>query len=343
MQSLFLASATAASDRFDEALIQAAIERVVDGTDARLRAVGDYRKKLRDSVVHAMDYVVTLVDSLPPSRPISKRRFSIDPHLRAFFVSPDHLQQTVSFSQGFRNYLRQGQGSADSALPDTVYAVLGMERCEKTVLGMALDGDIIQHSVPQITVSFSNHGVAFPASEEHDTRRELKKRAFDHLIKVALQELLTLRVQKRELERQRVLLRQKANTLKSGKPGLDSLMGSMPQNAQDFMALEERIQTIEKKLERVRADSGAIDHHLTKVRSVLAESEKYLRLEQATLHLDQMNHKVPDNTERPSNRVDFNEAVLEDGRKLVISFICYPRDEILMPPDPFEEARRFLL
>ena len=51
--------------RYPESLIEAAIERTVDGTDPRLRALFGYKKHLRPSVIHAIDHVVALVNSIP--------------------------------------------------------------------------------------------------------------------------------------------------------------------------------------------------------------------------------------------------------------------------------------
>ena len=54
----FLSSLFASSDKYpsgvNNALISAAIDRVVDGTDKRLRGYGDYRKQLQDSVESAV-------------------------------------------------------------------------------------------------------------------------------------------------------------------------------------------------------------------------------------------------------------------------------------------------
>ena len=53
LHSLFNAEPESAS-QFDKAMIQAAIERVVDGTDPRLRVVSHYRRKLRAPVERAI-------------------------------------------------------------------------------------------------------------------------------------------------------------------------------------------------------------------------------------------------------------------------------------------------
>lgn len=56
--------------RYPEALIEAAIERTVEGADRRLLALPGYRKQLRPSVIHAIDHVVSLADAItaPPRR-----------------------------------------------------------------------------------------------------------------------------------------------------------------------------------------------------------------------------------------------------------------------------------
>ena len=50
---------------YPEDLVERAIERAVDGTDGRLRALPRYKKSLRPAIIHALDHVVALVDSFP--------------------------------------------------------------------------------------------------------------------------------------------------------------------------------------------------------------------------------------------------------------------------------------
>ncbi len=54
LQSLFSVTPDPAG-KFDPALIRAAIERVVDGTDPRLRMVRHYRKKLWTAVERSIE------------------------------------------------------------------------------------------------------------------------------------------------------------------------------------------------------------------------------------------------------------------------------------------------
>ena len=85
----------------DETLIEAAIKRAVASTGPRIRAIGQYQKRLRQPVKQAIIHVISLVDDLPAPIEINPRTFSIDPRLRAFFVSTSQLREVFG---GFRLY-----------------------------------------------------------------------------------------------------------------------------------------------------------------------------------------------------------------------------------------------
>ncbi len=338
LQSIFSA-ASGPSGKNDDATIRAAIERVVDGTDPRLRAVRRYQHKLRGAVECAIDHAVTLIDQLPPAIDASHRSFVASPQLRAAFASPDRLRETLSFSKHTRNYQQQSAGP----LPAELYAVLGMERVEKTVLGVELHGDLVRRDVPQTTVSFCNQRLACLTDSEQATRRELIQRAFDSLIEVALDNLTTIRAHRRQLEqRHRELLQQKASALRSARLGLDSLLESTGPNLADAGNLERQLWDLEAELGKVRAGSATLDHLLARIIVTLSKPDKHLRLEPVALTLDHMNIKVPPGSSRPGNALAFNEALLGKDRRLTVLLVRFPSSELLAPPDFFQEARRLL-
>lgn len=322
-----------------DAVIEAAIERVVDGTDPRLRAVSRYRQKLWDAVAHSIEYAMTLIERLPPPVDASHRHFTRTPLLRAAFVSPDHLRETLSFSKHMHNYQYQNPG----LLPVELHGLLGMERVEKTVLGIDLQGDMIRRDVPQTTVNFCNHRFAFPAESEHSTRQELTKRAFDSLIEVALTQLTTSRVRRQELEQQqRQILQKKANALKSGQMGLGSLLALTPLNQADASTLERQLLDIQEELKQIRADSATIEHLLARVVATLSKPEKHLRLERLSLTLDHMNIKTSPDSPRIANVLTLDEALLGRDRRMTVLLVRFPSSELLPQPDFFQEARKLL-
>lgn len=339
LHSIFTATPSQAA-KFDKSLILRGIERVVDGTDPRLRAVNHYRRKLWGAVEHAIDFVVTFVNAMPPASQVDHRSYITDPRLRALFASPDHLREVLSFNQDTRHYLKQ----ASKPLPAELYAALGVTRIEKNVLGIDLEGDLLQRDVPQTVVNFCNHRLVFLTDNEQNTRRELMRRGFDYLIEVALQQLVSSRDQRRQLERQQqqLLLRKKASLLKAAKPGLEVMLEPDAPQPADLDAIERQLQEVEAELDQLREDSATIEQHLEKIVATLGKPEDYLRLEPVSLTLDHMNTKVPPTSRRVANTLTFDEMVLAEDRRLIALFICFPSDELLPQPDYFEEASRYL-
>jgi hypothetical protein len=335
LHSLFNAEPESAGP-FDRTAIQAAIERVVDGIDTRLRAVRNYRRKLQPPVERAIEYLVAQMEALPPAIEAGRRGFTADPHLRALFASPEQLLETLSFSPAMRDYRQHGAGSP----PPELYAALRVERIERNTLGLALRGDEIQRDVSQVTVLFQEPRVAFPNSSEAETRREMMNRAFDYLIEIALQRLVSLRARKQDLEKRQ---RELATVLKSARLGLRSLLTEPASGpARDPATFERQLEGIETELARLRADTATLDHHLALVAEILGEPERHLRVDQISLTLDHMNVKVDPDSARVNNTLTFQEVRIGNQRRFIVLLIRFPSNELLEQPDFFEEAQRLL-
>lgn len=338
LQSLFSITPKSAG-KFDPDLIRAAIERVVDGTDPRLRMARQYRKRLWNAVEYTIEYVIDMVDQMPSPVEIGRHSFTTDPRLRAFFASPRHLQETLSFNPDLRQYRQRVNG----ALPPDLYAVLRMQRAEKTIFGVALDGNMIRRDVPQTIVNFDQHQIAFLAGSETKTRREIKKRAFNHLIEAALERLSAVRSQKQQLEQQRrQLLQKKTKLLKGANVALEPLLDSHAVDLSNPVAIDRRLREIETELSQLRADSATIDDQLASVVATLREPEKHLRRQQVSLTLDHMNTLVAPGSSYNANTLNFDEIQFGSNRRVAILIIRFPSADILPQPDFFDEANRLL-
>lgn len=324
--------------RFHRDVLRSAIEEVVDGTDPRLRAARQYRKKLEPAVDRALEYVTELVNALPPPVKVSDRSFSSDPRLRALFASSQQFREILNVSQELHQYRQQiGRG-----LPTDLYAFLRADRTEKNVFGISLEGNIIRRDIPQIAINFHNHHVRFPTATEMETRREVKKRSFKFLIENALNHLVSARDKKQQLEQQyRQLLQKKSKLIKNKDIALGPLLDSSTSAAATPEAINRRLRDIEAELSCLRADSATIDHHLTKVVAILQAPEKYLRLEQVSVTLDHMNIKA-DEALGNANTLTFNELWLGGDRHITTLLIHFPSNELLPEKDFFAEANRIL-
>ncbi len=265
----------------DRTLIDAAVERTVDGTDRRLRALGDYRKRLRGPVERAVSHAISLVDDFPASAEISRRAFGTDFRVRALFSSVEHLHEVLGRLKSVREYLKENV----AAPTDEIFGLLVMEREERTVFGTELEGESIRRDVMQVALNFFNHRFLAPASSEADSRWDLKKRAFDYLIERALEQLANDRRKRGELDRQRRLLRRKLELLRAGQWGLRAMISDQ-ELPPDITGLEAEIESIDTELGRFGAGGLSLERSLEWIAATMAAPEDWLAARPSSLHLD---------------------------------------------------------
>jgi len=265
---------------YPESLIEAAIERAVDGTDSRLRLLPAYRKHLREPVIHAIDHVVALVDGLPAPLAAGRNDFSADPRLATLFVSAGQMLDMLGRDRAMTRFLKEASAGAER-----LTALLLAERIEKNVLGMDLAGEQVRRDVAQLTVSFRNHRVVDVADNEAETRRQLKRRAFDHLLSLALARIVEVREERTDLARQRDVLRHKLAMLERSGWSFDEGEATPSEPA----SLQGELADIETELERLGSDAGVLTTHLDIVVDQLAQADQLLQRETLHMRLDSMN------------------------------------------------------
>lgn len=337
LSSLF-SSAAPETHAPDRELIEAAIERAVDGTDRRLRAIGDYRKRLFGPVELAVSHVVSLVDSLPAPAEISQQSFGLDSRVRAFFTSNEHLREVLGGIRGIRDCLARGTGPH----PDDIFGLLAMEMAERNVLGMELDGDIVRRDVLQVSVNFFNHRYLCPAAQEADSRRELKTRAFDSLLERALERLVEEKKRRGELEQQRVLLRRKLTAMQTGNWGLGSIFGESGGTQPDSAGLEAEIASIDAELGEVGAQALGLEESLEHVADTLSRPGEWLASREIRLNLDYRGVKVAELSAASAQELRLTELFSHTGIRRIVLLGRVPRSEIPERPDFLRQASRYL-
>ena len=332
-QSIF-GGAADVDGRYPERVVDAAIERALDGTDRRLRILPGYRKRLRPLVIHALDHVVRLVEGLPSPIELSRKGYGADPRLSACFASADHLREVVNADRALSDFL----ASTEAGVAERIIALLVTVKQERKVLGVALEGEILKRDVPQITVSFANHRVVDPATTYEETRRLLKRRAFDHLLGIALGRIAPARRERAGLEQQRALLRRKLMTLRSGRWGFDEARGKTVINVAE---IEAQLAGIEEQLQGLGADAGVLQFHLDMLSEVLSRAEQQLWATPITLILDRMNIKR-DQARDNALEIGLEELHSASGRTAILLPVVVPRSELRPRTDLLVEAQRYL-
>ena len=301
------------ADRYPESLIREAVERAVDGTDPWLRGLSGYRRKLQPVVVHALDHVVALVDGLEEPLELSQRNYGSDPFLRLCFISNRQLDDLL---QGDRELsaLRSGTDT-----PASAWALLVMACEQRGAFGVDLAGETIVRDVAQVTVSMAGHRLLDPAPDLDETRRHLKRRAFDHLLSLALARIVAVEDVREDLLKRRTLLQAKHDMLESSRWGF----GDSGRETPPIDEVHRQLDDIEAQLLEFGGDDRYIEKHLEILTDVLANAERALWAQPLPLIVDRMGIK------RKTATTDTPELVLTElhnaaGQKLIARMVTIP-------------------
>jgi hypothetical protein len=294
-----------------ESLVKAAIERAVDGTDPWIRAVSRYKKKLRPAVLHAIDHVISLVDRAGPPVTLDRRSYDSEPLLRSFFISAVELERFLEKDPALVQ-LRQKKG-----VGTTAYGLLFMEKRERATLGAEVSGEVVLRDVPQVSVSFESHRLLDVSLTEDETRYQLKRRAYDHLLEIALGMITETKTRRGRLEKHRTLLESKLSLLHRGGWGFD-------ENDAEKMAvgeLEGKLAQIEAQLLEIGKEDKVLDVYLALVADVLGRAELHIWTVREEVVVDRMGIK---RNEAAGGAVELPLQVVGDsqGRRRVVALVA---------------------
>ena len=325
-------------DRLSDEMSLRAIDKAVTLTNPSLKLLPAYQERLAKGASTSVRYIRDLVLSLPPAIKVSAANWSTDPALRAFFVAADDIPSTLGRSNSLRTLFDKFPGL------DEAYFILVMKYSEQRVLGMALQGDVVQRDVAQTLVGFSEHQVRICGHEDKEIRRLLGAQAYEYLVAQALSEIGEERSERRELASNRELIRARLRLLRQQGPGLGSIFGSAPVNSGEMLKLEAQLLENERQIEALGNSQSALEDELETLREVLEQPGSYLHGEQMRLKLSTLNAVLdPDSTDA-ALPVEFSLARLTGMPQIERAFVMAHFSRIEMPSAQmnFDMAARYL-
>jgi len=276
-----LFGASAGDERYPEEMIEAAIERAVDDTNPWLRGLTGYRRKLRPAVLHAIDHIVAIANSMQTPLELSREAYGREPQLQLFFISSAQMDQVLRDDPELTAF-RATAGNANRP----AWAQLVMKCEQHRSFGVDLLGETIVRDVPQITVSMTGHRLLDPTGDLAETRNHLMKRTYEHLLKLALARISAVEHIREDLIQQRTLLQAKHDALVRTGWGF-----SEPDPSSREVELQRQLDDIEKQLREVGGDDAYIEKDLEILVDVLANAERQLWVDSLTLIVDRMGIK----------------------------------------------------
>jgi hypothetical protein len=317
------------------AIAEPIIARLLDATDQRLAFVKGYRKTLRAPVMAAREHLGVLIARIPGPAEVGAMAWAQDPTVRALFARAGDASRAWVNDAGTQAFFAAHPAS------DCV-AMLALLQTERRVLAAALHGDSVQAEVARTTVSFSDPQVLAPAPDEAASRNELVMRAFEYLAMRALERVGRMRAERRELEKERELLRARLQLARRRGAGFGAVGG--PDGGGAAVA---DVATLERDLARTVADleqsasRNLLPALLEELVAVLSESGKYLAIEPSTVALDPMNFAVPG---APAGAVVPRTATLRLAERgpFAVLLARFPRAELRPPENRFADAAKYL-
>lgn len=301
-----------------------AIERIIERVDPRLRVVSGYQRKLSGAVRHAMGYCDGLVSAIPGPIDIDVQAFGRDPLVHAFFGAPEDIGRMLGTSREVRNFFTD----PSNASADEFFGLIGMRRKEKTIVGLAQQGEMIREGVPQRLLYFADHTLRELSLDLDDTRGRLREAAFDSLAQSFGAYLEGLR---RERQDMHTAWEQERAFLRGGIPGADTDV-----HAHRKFEIEESLRTMATSLEPA--------HVLEAFAAWLANPEPRLHLISTSVSVDRLGVlSKPDIADADVQTLNFPELVGRDRRRWIVMLARIFREDAERALEESRDPHRYLV
>jgi hypothetical protein len=312
-------------ERKNTALVNDAIDHLIDGIDPNMRLVIGYKKKLAEAVNTALSYIDRLVDQIPGPVEFNKRAFGTDPQVNALFATVSDVQKTFSQNETLSTFFDDNM----HVNVDASFALMCMEKKENAGFGMQLEGDLIKKDVSQVTVNFFGHNILSPAATEKEVRHSLKQCIFDALISNAFERVVATHMREGGSDEYRKVLDRRYKANQAWGQELTDLLLSIRADAITRNGKTQKESTGQDGTESSSSYIETPGDHLEQVKTILAHPETMIRLNHITMNLTRMGVKVDDDLDPSANKIELAELEINDVWRRIIVIVKYPRNEML--------------
>lgn len=325
-------------DRPSDDMTLRAIDKAVTLTNPRLKLVRSCQERLAPAVEISVNFIREMVLSLPQPIRVSAACWSADPVLRAFFVAASDIPYALGRSSNLRTLIDK------YPTLDEAYFILVMTYNEQRMLGMSLQGDVVQRDVVQTVIGFSDHEARICGLQDTEVRRLLGTQAYEYLVAQALSQIGEERSERRELQDNCSLIRARLRLLQQQGPGLGTVFGSAPVVPGEKLKLEAQLLENERQLEAIGSPQSALDAELETLREVLEHPERYIRVEQKRMRISTMNVVLDQESTDVASDIGFSLAQLKGVPQIQRAFVLarFARAELPEPRMNFDDAIRYL-
>lgn len=315
------AAKTPALDARQRKLLERVVEFVVDNTDPRIRVVAGYQDKLAPAVIRSAQYLGGIIRALPQPLELSRDAWANESRVNAFFATAADVPQVLARSADLRAFFDAPRHSG----AQEAFALLVMEKAERTVYGTALEGGILKSDVAQVNVNFSAHRIVAPAATQDEARVEIGLRGVRRLLDVVLTRIAAIQQQATDLAERKAFLSTKLRQLKSPGFGIEQ----HTDHRREIADLEAQIARGAKELMEIKAKPRSMEKYLEQISDVLLVPEQHLAMSVVRLRVSRLGIKVAADSSEPAHDLVLNELRLGELCAIAAPVKCRRSD---MPP-----------
>ncbi len=294
--------------------IAQAVEMVVDVVDPKIRVVSRYNKRLQSAVDTTWQFLDTLMNYLPTALHISRKSFSIDPRVRVLFENVDSMIRLLNDSAHVTEFFDSHPEA------ETSFVFLSMEKNERTILGVELDGDMLKRDVMQTAVTFTDHHLLSPALNEREAKEGIKCLGFVGLLNRVNQVIMQSHFEIKRLEERKQELTAEIRNLKTSSKSKadDDTLATM-----SIEKLHNELHEIERDLLQARMETDSPERHLQLIVDILQEPDKCLKAKSESISVNNLGIKA-----EQAHIIEYVEMEIEKLFKRVAMVVSLHRDDL---------------
>jgi hypothetical protein len=321
--ALFGGAAAEPDGAIEPALLDDAIDAIVDAVEPRLKLLPRYRKRVAPAATRTIRFLRTLAPAFSEPVALLPAGWSSNEFLKGLFVSADALTSVLMRSSALRKFF------ADRANVryETAYGVLAMRREERNVLASALIDGELRSGVARTTLGFADHRIVALAGEAAAMRRRTGELILERLATLALERVVATRERATALETRVSLLATQLRMLKLKAAGRE-LTPDEPDPAAAIAKIERELSDKAKERNDAKANLATLDYSIEQIDAVLGDPERHAGLDVMRLRVSHSGYKLDAQSTEPGTDLVLNELWIGSALRVVVVPVAIPRTAV---------------
>jgi hypothetical protein len=311
--ALFGGAAAQPDDAIAPALLDDAIDAIVDTVEPRLKLLPRYRKRLAPTARRTVRFLRTLAPAFAEPVELSRAGWVTNEFVKALFVTADAVTTLLTRSSTVRTFFADPSHVGF----DIAYGVVAMRREERNVLASALVDGELRSGVARTTLGFADHRVVALAGEAVGMRRLAGELILERLAALALERVVAARDHATALETRVSLLATQLRMLKLKAAGRE-LTPDEPDPAVAIAKIERELSDKAQERNDAKANLATLDYSVEQIDAVLGEPERYAGLDVTRLKVSHSGYKLGAQSDEPGTEVTLNELWIGSALRAVV-------------------------